>query len=169
MFSESRKNLASLVPRIPDYSIEEKCQIEYDYFGFMASLHPLEFFKSHLNAPGIIKAKDMHLHTEKIIKMIGWWVSEKRIKTKTGKFMKFLSLEDLTDTFEAVLFPEVYEKHAYLFHQPGPYLLEGKIEKNSVDTLIVRNVGIIKEASSPLNIKRIGNNFNDEDKFTNSD
>jgi len=163
MFPDAKTRLASLVPRIPDYLLEEKCQIEHDYFGFMISKHPLEFFSKQINQPSIVKARDMHLNIGKNIKMIGWWVSEKRIKTKSGKFMKFLSLEDLTDTFEVVIFPAVYEKYAYLFHQPGPYLVEGKIEPNSSDTLIASKIEVLKEAASPLNNRHgFHNDLNDE-------
>lgn len=165
MFADQRKELASLVPRIPDYGIEEKCQIEYEYFGFMVSMHPLEFFKKRISKPDIVKAKDMHKFVGSEIKMIGWWVSEKRIKTKSGKFMKFLSLEDLTDTFEVVIFPNVYEKYVHLFHQPGPYLVEGKIEKNSLDTIVASRIEILKEAALPINIRSIYYDDSKEDQY----
>jgi DNA polymerase III alpha subunit len=44
----------------------------------------------------------------KKVKMIGWYMSSKRIRTKKGDIMKFLSLEDLTGTYEAVIFPRAY-------------------------------------------------------------
>jgi DNA-directed DNA polymerase III PolC len=163
LFKDHRRKISTLVPSIPDYSFNEKCQIEYDMFGFMVSAHPLEFFEKQINSMEVVKAKDMHRHIGKNIKMIGWWVTDKRIKTKTNKFMKFLSLEDLTGTFEATLFPAVYTKYSYLLHYPGPYLIEGVIEKESLDTIIVNKVTILKDADIPFRVKRETVNISDEE------
>ncbi len=43
---------------------------------------------------------------------------------------KFLSLEDLTGTYEAVLFPEVHRRTASLTLDGGPLLLEGRVEES---------------------------------------
>ena len=42
--------------------------------------------------------------------------------------MKFLSLEDLTGTFEAVLFPDAYARCAEATLGAGPLLVEGRVE-----------------------------------------
>ena len=75
--------------------------------------------------------------------MIGWFMTAKRIRTKDGKAMKFLSLEDLTDTFEAVLFPETYAKYAEKTMSFGPYLVEGKVDALNGNNLIVNKLEII--------------------------
>jgi len=60
--------------------------------------------------------------------------------------MKFLSLEDLTGAYEAVLFPEAYEKYAHLTGQAGPFILTGRAENDNgvvtlnVETLELANV-----------------------------
>ena len=46
--------------------------------------------------------------------------------------MKFLSLEDLTGTFEAVIFPNVYSRVAERTMSMGPYLVEGKVDMNNL-------------------------------------
>ncbi|OPX23929.1 MAG: hypothetical protein B1H03_00015 [Planctomycetales bacterium 4484_113] len=42
--------------------------------------------------------------------------------------MKFMSMEDLTGTYEAVLFPKAYERLAPLTVTAGPFLLTGCVE-----------------------------------------
>jgi DNA polymerase III alpha subunit len=42
---------------------------------------------------------------------------------------RFLSLEDLTGTFEAVLFPKCYRRFAGQTLTAGPYRLRGRIEE----------------------------------------
>jgi DNA polymerase III alpha subunit len=44
--------------------------------------------------------------------------------------MKFLSLEDLTGTFEAILFPRCCRRYAEQTLTAGPYLLSGRIEED---------------------------------------
>ncbi|MCU7491195.1 MAG: hypothetical protein HF310_06850 [Ignavibacteria bacterium] len=126
-----------------DYSIEEVCAIEYGSFGYMVSRHPLEFFNELLGGPSIIKARDMHKHKGRRVKMGGWYMSSKRIRTKKGDIMKFLSLEDLTGTFEAVLFPETYNKFAELTLSMGPYLIEGRIDRDGSGNIIVENLDVV--------------------------
>ena len=59
--------------------------------------------------------------------MRGLAISYKRIPTKAGGWMKFLSLEDLTGTFEAVLFPDAYVRYAEATLGTGALLVEGRI------------------------------------------
>jgi DNA polymerase III alpha subunit len=82
------------------------------------------------------------------VRMLGWAIASKLVRTRgKGVFMKFLSCEDLTDTFEATLFPEAYQRLAPRTLGPGPYLLAGKIENDQgavsivVDDLVVLEIG----------------------------
>jgi len=64
--------------------------------------------------------------------MIGWMIAQKLIRTRKvpSRFMKFLSMEDLTGTFEVTLFPDTYNKFAPLILTAGPYRLRGRIEND---------------------------------------
>lgn len=43
--------------------------------------------------------------------------------------MLMLSLEDLSGTFEAVLFPDAFARLAHLVHDGGPWLLSGVVDE----------------------------------------
>ncbi|MCK7520201.1 MAG: hypothetical protein MZV64_22155 [Ignavibacteriales bacterium] len=101
------------------------------------------FSQSGLNDVRIIKAKDMSSNRGKNARMIGWYMTSKRIRTKKGDIMKFLSLEDLTGTFEAVIFPKVYYRVAELTMSMGPYLVEGRIDKNDPTNIVVENLRVL--------------------------
>ena len=75
--------------------------------------------------------------------MIGWYMTSKRIKTKKGDIMKFLSLEDLYGTFEAVLFPKVYNQYAELTMSMGPYFIEGRVDKENGNNIVVEKLMIL--------------------------
>ena len=75
--------------------------------------------------------------------MIGWYMTSKRIKTSKGEIMKFLSLEDLTGTFEAVIFPKAYAQYAELTMSMGPYVIEGKVDAESGNNIIVEKLLVL--------------------------
>ena len=126
-----------------NYSAEEICRNEYEIFGYMVTRHPLNFFTERLNDSRILKAKDMVNNRGKRVRMIGWYMTSKRIRTKKGDIMKFLSLEDLTGTFEAVIFPRVYYRVAELTMSMGPYLVEGRIDESDPTNLVVESLQVL--------------------------
>jgi len=71
-------------------------------------------------------------------------MTSKRIKTKKGEIMKFLSLEDMSGTFEAVLFPRIYSKYAEKTLSMGPYLIEGKADPENGNNIIVEKMEILR-------------------------
>lgn len=44
--------------------------------------------------------------------------------------MEFVSFEDETALYEAVLFPEVYRAYRHLLFEPGPLLVSGRVEED---------------------------------------
>ncbi len=125
------------------YSIAQICKIEYETFGYMVSRHPLEFYYKFLKDPEIIPAEKLPLKKGEKVKAIGWLMTSKRIRTRKGDIMKFLSLEDLTGTFEAVIFPREYEKYAHLTLSMGPYFIEGLVDKELGDTITVKRLSVL--------------------------
>jgi DNA polymerase III alpha subunit len=89
---------------------------------------------------GAVAARDMGRHVGRRVTMIGWLIASKLVRTRNSRagcpchFMKFLSLEDLTDTFEVTLFPRAYRRFAPLTLRPGPFRIRGKIA-NDQDAL----------------------------------
>lgn len=144
-----------------DFSINEKCLYEYEAFGYMLTQHPLQFFSNEINTTDIIPSSDMLKYHNKRIKMVGWYMASKRIKTKKGELMKFLSLEDMTGTFEAVIFPNAYQKFAELTLSMGPYFVEGKVDALSGNNIIVDTLSVLtsERARSITQKDRTGTDF----------
>ncbi|HWR96794.1 MAG TPA: DNA polymerase III subunit alpha, partial [Candidatus Methanoperedens sp.] len=129
--------LDHLVPRLPEYPLAERCRMEEEIFGFPVTRHPLELIADNgaqrqdpeaCTGLPLITAADMPRHAGRRVRMRGLAISYKRIPTKAGTWMKFLSLEDLTGTFEAVLFPDAYVRHAEVALGTGPFALAGRVE-----------------------------------------
>jgi DNA polymerase III alpha subunit len=155
-----------------NYSLAGICREEYEAFGYMATRHPLYFFKEWIEQPGIVLARDMFRHRGRRVKMIGWYMTSKRIKTKRGDIMKFLSLEDLTGTFEAVIFPNVYYRVAELTLSMGPYLVTGRIDTNDSTNIVTENLEVLSSMAVQASLQKDSvehNYYGDNEKVTEED
>jgi DNA-directed DNA polymerase III PolC len=143
---ENIKNIIYPLPKLLEYSPPEKCKIETELLGFPLTLHPLELIEDKIKEIKPISAQKMENYVDKNVKMIGWLIAMKRIVSrKSNHPMKFMSLEDTSGTYEATLFPHVYEKFGYLTFSRGPYLIEGKIKKHfGVCSLIAEKISLLK-------------------------
>jgi DNA polymerase III alpha subunit len=143
------------------FSVEEICINEYEAFGYMVTKHPLQFYEEEIKPLKVIAASEMRKHDGRRIKMIGWYMASKRIMTSKGEVMKFLSLEDLTGTFEAVIFPKTYQKCAELTMSMGPYIIEGKVDAENGNNIIVDKLEVLAapQAKSITQKDRTGKNF----------
>ncbi len=127
-----------------ELSLERRCMEEYRLLGFCVSAHPLMLV--HSVPRDVVPACRMHRCIGRRVRMLGWAIASKLIRTRgKGVFMKFLSCEDLTGTFEATLFPEAYQRLAPLTLGPGPYLLSGKVENDQgAVSLVVDDLQVIE-------------------------
>lgn len=102
------------------------CRWEMETLGFMVHGHPLDF----VSIPrGTIAAREIRRYANRRVQMVGWAIAAKELAaSNSGKPMKMLTLEDRTDTFEAVLFPQVYARLAPRTLSCGPYLVRGRVD-----------------------------------------
>ncbi len=154
LFAGEITELENKVETSLQYNINEICTAEYEIFGYMVSRHPLNFFEKFVERKDILKAKDMPKKNGMRVKMIGWYMTSKRIKTQKGEIMKFLSLEDLTGTFEAVLFPKIYSQVADLTISMGPYLVEGIVDMESGYNLIVEKLAVLSSREIKMSLEK---------------
>ena len=161
LFTHETTKLEQEVMTELDFSLEEKCLYEYESFGYMVSQHPLQFFSQEIQTAGVIPSAHMLKYNNRRIKMVGWYMASKRIKTSKGEIMKFLSLEDISGTFEAVIFPATYQKFAELTLSMGPYYIEGRVDAASGNNIIVDTLSVLtsETAHSITQKERTGNDF----------
>ena len=172
LFMSETFKLEEEVKTNENYSLAGICKEEYEAFNYMVTRHPLYFFKEWIDKPGIVLAKDMLRNKGRRVKMIGWYMTSKRIKTKQGEIMKFLSLEDLTGIFEAVIFPRVYKRIAELTLSMGPYLVTGKIDANDSTNLITEDLQILSSTAVLAGLQKDSvehNYYGDEERVTEED
>jgi error-prone DNA polymerase len=104
-------------------------QHEVEAFGFPLSRHPLTAYREELHRLRPVPADRMAHLVGRRIRMAGWLVTEKAVRTKDGEPMEFVTFEDETALYDATLFPDVYRRVCQLLAPDRAYILEGQVEE----------------------------------------
>ncbi|MBQ8229871.1 MAG: DNA polymerase III subunit alpha [Clostridia bacterium] len=143
-------------PDIPEYETMEKLSKEKSVLGVYVSGHPFEkflpYFKdrtfncSMLNAYEENEETGEKKYTEiedgQQITMGGMIAAFKKLKTRSGSFMAFVTVEDLYGSIECVCFPKVYERMRNFLENDRVVSLSGKIsiEEEKQPVIIVDRI-----------------------------
>jgi DNA polymerase III alpha subunit len=119
------------VPELPEYPPERQLALEVETIGYNTGRHPLQAFQHLYRSMGLTEAAGLKAMKGKRVKLLGWLIASKKVDTRNGAFMEFLSLEDLTETFEVVLFPATYQRYGAIIRDRGPYVISGKVLEES--------------------------------------
>lgn len=116
-------------PEVPPFTRVQQLREERELLGAYLSGHPLDQYSFAMNRPGVrtigalsVQAKDQ------TVKVVGMILDLKRIQTKKGDPMAFLTIEDKTAQIEVVVFPQVFAKHAELMEKERLIVLEGRLD-----------------------------------------
>jgi len=116
---------------LADYSREQRLACEQEILEICVSSHPLdrvarngETWSTDLPA---IRAGDGRARR---VTLLGWLVTFRPVGTKTGRNMMFLTLEDQRGLFEAILFPDDYERYAAVVFETRLLRVSGRIEND---------------------------------------
>ena len=90
----------------------------------------------------------------KSIYLIGIYITRKEIVTRRSDPMEFFTLEDETDIYECILFPETFQEFGDLFHWETLFIIRGMVE----ESFGVYSVTIEKLASLQQWVHRLNQN-----------
>lgn len=135
-----------------DFPVLQKLKDEKELLGFYVSEHPLAKYRPHLQQIDCKSfAEIAKLPVGSKVKWVSFIQEIRRIRTRNGEPMAFLTLEDDTDEMEAIAFPDVYEREESLLIQDAMILATGKInERNQQKQLILQTL-------EPFSIKDLRN------------
>ncbi|WHT47729.1 OB-fold nucleic acid binding domain-containing protein [Sporosarcina thermotolerans] len=119
-------------------------EYEREVLGFYLSEHPALEMKKNLGG-NIIDLVDVpNVRERSILKVAGLIREIKRIRTKKGEAMAFLTLQDETGELSCTLFPKQYAVSNVHLQELAMVQLEGTMEKRNGQTqLIVQKVNKI--------------------------
>ncbi len=132
-------------PNIPEFETMEKLSKEKDVLGVYVSGHPFEKFlpyfkKESFNCSKLNEFTEDEETGEKTyteiadgqqVTMGGMVSAFKKLQTKSGQFMAFVTVEDLYGSIECVCFPRVYEKIKPFLKNDAVVSLAGKMSVNA--------------------------------------
>ena len=108
---------------------EDRYRLELEVFGYPVSFHPLFKYRSRLSNR-IKYAKDISRFSGHSIYLIGLYIAHKEILTNTNEPMEFLTLEDESDIYECIIFPETFKKYSDILYWEKLFILKGIIEQS---------------------------------------
>ena len=171
-------------PNIPEYETMEKLSKEKSVLGVYVSGHPFEkflpYFKdrtfncSMLNnfveddESGVKTYTDISDGMQ--VSMGGMISAYKKLKTRSGAFMAFVTVEDLYGSIECVCFPKVYEKMRDFLEADKVVSLTGKIsiDDEKLPAIIVDKISeftIADDGAVISNTQPTAQAFGDESKL----
>ncbi|MGD8366614.1 MAG: DNA polymerase III subunit alpha [Desulfobacterales bacterium] len=128
LFARSAPGADAAPPSLPPEEPLTRLRREFSVLGFLCDRHPMALYADSPNAAGATKACDIPARAGSRVKTAGWLITGKRVRTKKGDPMEFLTFEDETGVVETTFFPEAYDRFAPVIDFGRPYILWGKVE-----------------------------------------
>ena len=135
-------------------------RLELEGLGFSPSLHPLLLSPAFRSArAGLPSARDLAARGEAVagtesvtlgrMELLGVKVAGKRTRTeKDGRLMSFITFSDETGIFEAVLYPDDYDRLARRLRGPGPFRISG-VAKAELGEVLLEVKGVAALGGGP--------------------
>ena len=108
-------------PDLPEFDPAERVRGECRATGLWFSAHPLDVFvgphaggthRSGTEGSGPVPAAEIPTHAGRRVAVVGMPCAWRRVETKSGGTMLFLTLADRSGLVECVLFPDVFHRYA---------------------------------------------------------
>jgi DNA polymerase-3 subunit alpha len=126
-------------PDVPPFSRMQQLKEERELLGLYLCGHPLDQYSYVSNRAEVTTIAALHdRKKDQQVKVVGMVLDFKRIQTKKGEPMAFLTLEDKTAFVEAVVFPHVFAKYAGLVEKERMVVAEGRVDiQEAVPKLLI--------------------------------
>lgn len=144
IFGQSEKKEDATVPVTPlpdvaEIPISQKLAWERELLGIYFSSHPLTHYEEFFAKESILQISQTQIEDGKSITGAALVARIKSITTKKGDPMAFLTLEDMDNTWDSVLFPRDYEKYKDKVSEGDVVLISGKGNKRNGEMSILIN------------------------------
>lgn len=128
------------IPDVPDVPVSQKLAWERELLGIYFSSHPLTHYMDFFETEKIQQVSAAEPDDGKSITGAALISRIKAITTKNGDPMAFLTLEDMSRTWDSVLFPKDYVKYKDLVKEGDVVLISGRCNKRNGEISIMINL-----------------------------
>lgn len=135
---------ATILPDVPKAKLSDRLTWEKDLLGIYFTSHPMQNISDTLKKLNITVLGKAELRDGQDVS-VGCLISTvKKITTKSGDAMAFLTLEDTYKTVEAVLFPRDYQKYKDIIKPGEVVMVRGRCNmRNGEMSLIINMLRVI--------------------------
>jgi DNA-directed DNA polymerase III PolC len=110
---------------------------ELEHFNMHPSGHPMAVLRADSEAVGCVTTADVLARVGDTVCVAAVLAASRRVRTRQGDVMQFLTLEDERGTAEAVLFPAAHRRLGSAVTTPGPYMVTGRVAAEEGDVHLV--------------------------------
>jgi len=121
------------LPAIPDWPQSDRLMFEAEAIGFHISAHPLDMYAVSLKRLGVITSSAIERFAQAgaRVKLAGTVAAKKERITRTGSRMMWLTLSDMTGSFEVTLFSEVLGRCRELLSEGAALLVTADVKMDN--------------------------------------
>ncbi len=122
------------MPKVSDFPHDMLIAMEKEMLGIYVSGHPLDAYEEEIKAINATPTEEI-VHSEEgdltkdgmTVTVAGIISGIRTLVTKKNNMMAFAQIEDLYGTVEAVIFPNVYERHRDILNKDRVIILKGTV------------------------------------------
>ena len=104
---------------------------ELKFLGLHISDHPITLLRAEANRYGCIPIANIPDHIGEAVTLVAFTSTTQRVVTASGNVMQYVTFEDEGGMVESVISPGVYARLADPIDNPGPFLVDGKVEDDA--------------------------------------
>jgi DNA polymerase III alpha subunit len=112
---------------ITEFGVADRVRGEVSATGLWFSAHPLDVLVDSAALRGTVPAAEIERHAGRRVAVTGLPCASRRVETKDGGVMLFLTLADQSGLVECVLFPPAYRAFARVVRAEA-VRIEGRVE-----------------------------------------
>jgi DNA polymerase-3 subunit alpha len=143
-------------PEINEWDEREKLRKEKDALGFYITGHPLDKYRNEVERFATATIQDLPFKQDKSeVKIAGVIEKMKMKRTKKGDKMAIITIEDLSGSIEALVFPELFQRSSPLLKSEDPLLFTGTAEVGEGAAKIILQDLATFESVRQKNVKTI--------------
>ncbi len=156
------ESVLSRMSNIAELKEKVLLNFEKDVLGLYLSGHPLGEFKALVERISMMNLSDLiesakNPETNSIrdgskFQFAGMVISKKNMTTKNGKIMAFITVEDLYDSVEVIVFPKVYDRAIHLIKEDSFVIVTGKLnfKEDEDPKILAENIMALNEENAKI-------------------
>jgi DNA polymerase-3 subunit alpha len=156
---KSSKNLIrkTILPDVENTTVSKILEWEKELLGIYFSSHPLDNLQEFFQTKKVVTIKRALEKKNNTVVILGVLVSKiRRITTKKGDMMAFLSVEDKSGSTDVVVFPAVYQEIKKVLQEGKPILIAGRINvRNNEKSVVLNKAKYVDEERHGSNFKGV--------------